>query len=59
MIYRVAQVVYTASSIDPNAKIYLSIEGELLDENYPLGGEGIVLTEPVTRQQLVEDFSIS
>jgi spore germination protein GerM len=58
MIYRVAQVVYTASSIKPNAKIYLLVEGELLNENYPLGGEGLILTQPVTRQQLVEDFSI-
>jgi spore germination protein GerM len=59
MIYRVAQVVYTASSIKPNARVYLLVEGKLLNENYPLGGEGLVLTEPVTRQQLVEDFSIS
>jgi spore germination protein GerM len=59
MIYRVAQIVYTASSINPSHKIYLSVEGELLDENYPLGGEGLVFREPVTRQQLVEDFSIN
>ncbi|PAX58321.1 GerMN domain-containing protein [Brunnivagina elsteri] len=59
MIYRVAQIIYTASSINPNAKIYLLVEGKLLDENYPLGGEGLVLREPITRQQLVEDFSIS
>ncbi len=59
MIYRVAQVVYTASSIDPKAKIFLSVEVKLLDENNPLGGEGIVLNQPVTRQNIAEDFSIS
>ncbi|BAY11688.1 GerMN domain-containing protein [Calothrix sp. NIES-2098] len=58
MIYRVAQVLYTASSLDPKDKVFISIEGQLLDENYPLGGEGISLTEPLTRQQFAEDFSI-
>jgi len=59
MIYRVAQVLYTASSLDSNANIYLSIEGELLNEENPLGGEGIILAEPLTRQQFVKDFSIN
>ena len=59
MIYRVAQVLYTASSLDAEAKIYLSVEGELLDEENPLGGEGIILAEPLTRQKFVEDFSIN
>ena len=59
MIYRVAQVLYTVSSLDSDAKVYLSVEGKLLDEDNPLGGEGIILTEPLTRQQFVQDFSIS
>lgn len=59
MMYRVAQVIYTASSIDPKAKVYIYVEGQLLDEDHPLGGEGLVLTEPLTRQQLAEDFSIN
>jgi spore germination protein GerM len=59
MIYRVAQVLYTASSLDENVKVYLLVEGKLIDENNPLGGEGIILTEPLTRTQFVEDFSIS
>lgn len=59
MIYRVAQVLYTATSLDPNAKVFISVEGQLLDENYPLGGEGIILGEPLTRKQFAEDFSIS
>lgn len=59
MIYRVAQVVYTASSIDPKGQIFLFVEGKLLDENNPLGGEGIVLNQPITRQQLAEELSLS
>ena len=59
MIYRVAQVLYSASSLNPQAKVYLSVEGKLLDEENPLGGEGIVLAEPLTRKIFVEDFSIN
>lgn len=58
MIYRVAQVLYTATSLDPDAKVYLSIEGQQIDDNHPLGGEGLILTEPLTRQQLAKEFSI-
>jgi spore germination protein GerM len=58
MIYRVAQVLYTATSLDPDAKVYLSIEGQQIDDNHPLGGEGLMLTEPLTRQQLAKEFSI-
>ncbi|MBW4670022.1 MAG: GerMN domain-containing protein [Cyanomargarita calcarea GSE-NOS-MK-12-04C] len=59
MIYRVAQVLYTASSLDNNVKVYLLVEGKLIDENNPLGGEGVILTEPLTRSQFAEDFSVS
>jgi spore germination protein GerM len=58
MIYRVAQVLYTVTSLDPNAKVYLSVEGQRLDENHPLGGEGLLLKQPLTRQQFTEDFSL-
>lgn len=56
MVDRVAQVLYTATSLDPTAKVYLSVEGQLLDENHPLGGEGIILQQPLTRQQFAADF---
>jgi spore germination protein GerM len=56
MTYRVAQVLYTVTSLDPQAKVYLSVEGQLLDEDNPLGGEGLMLQQPLTRQQFVKDF---
>ena len=56
MIYRVAQVLYTATSIDPQASVFLSIEGKPLDEEYPLGGEGLLLEYPLTRQKFTRDF---
>lgn len=59
MIYRVAQVVYTASSLNPQANVYISVEGKLLNEENPLGGEGLILAEPLTRQRFAEDFSIN
>ena len=56
IIYRVGQVLYTATSIDPQASVFLSIEGKPLDENYPLGGEGLLLDYPLTREQFDRDF---
>ena len=62
MIYRVAQVLYTASSIEPQTPVFLSIEGKPLNDGYPLGGErtrphlGLTLKYPMTRQQFNRDF---
>jgi spore germination protein GerM len=56
MIYRVAQVLYTATSIDPQTPVFLSIEGQPLNDNYPLGGEGLTLKYPMTRQQFNQEF---
>lgn len=62
MIYRVAQVLYTATSINRGALVFLSIEGQPLNEDYPLGGErtsphlGLLLEYPLTRQKFTRDF---
>jgi spore germination protein GerM len=56
MIYRAAQVIYTASSLDPNAKVFISVGGQSIDENHPLGGEGLILRQPTTRAQFTNDF---
>lgn len=58
MIYRVAQVLYTATSLDPKAKVFLSVESQPLDENHPLGGEGLILRQPMTRQDFAQDFPL-
>lgn len=58
LIHRVAQVLYTVTSIDPKAKVYLAVEGQVLDQSHPLGGEGLVLEAPLTRQQFVHEFSL-
>ena len=59
MVYRVAQVLYTVTSLDYQAKVFLSVEGQPLDEDHPLGGEGLILRYPLTRQEFTEDFSLS
>jgi spore germination protein GerM len=56
MIYRVAQVIYTASSLDPNQKVFISVGGQSIDDNHPLGGEGLTLRQPTTRAQFTNDF---
>jgi spore germination protein GerM len=57
-IYRVAQVLYTATSIEPQAAVFLSIEGRPLDENNPLGSEGLLLDYPLTREKFTRDFLV-
>jgi spore germination protein GerM len=59
MIYRVAQIIYTATSLDSQAKVFLSVNGQKIDADHPLGGEGIILRQPITRQQFAEDFELA
>lgn len=53
---RVAQVLYTATSLEPGAKVWLAVDGQLLET---LGGEGLLLEQPMTRQNFKENFSLS
>ena len=56
MIYRVAQVIYTATSLDPDREIFISVGGQSIDNNHPLGGEGLILQQPTTRDRFAADF---
>lgn len=56
MIYRVAQVIYTSTSLDPNQKVFISVGGQPIDNNHPLGGEGLILQQPTTRDRFAADF---
>ena len=55
MTGRVAQILYTATSLNPNGKVWLEIEGEPIEV---LGGEGLLLDQPLTRQGFAADFDL-
>ncbi|MBC7969181.1 MAG: GerMN domain-containing protein, partial [Verrucomicrobia bacterium] len=55
MIARVGQVLYTATSLNPSAKVWLSVDSKPLET---LGGEGLMLDQPLTRESFKRDFPL-
>ena len=55
MMGRLGQILYTASSVDPNMPVWISVEGKLLET---LGGEGLMLEQPITLQWFKENFEM-
>ncbi len=56
MIGRLGQVIYTATSQNPDAPVWISVEGKPLEA---LGDVGAEIRQPITRQQYDQDFPIN
>lgn len=56
MIGRLGQVVYTATAQNPDAPVWITVEGKKLEV---LGDVGVEIRQPITRQTYNQDFPIN
>ncbi|MEA5618927.1 GerMN domain-containing protein [Cronbergia sp. UHCC 0137] len=55
MMGRVGQIVYTATTFNPKAKVYIEVNGQPIQV---LGGEGVEIQQPMTRDSFQANYPL-